>query len=89
MGCLVRPETLGTGQTVHDQLLDRVVFDIRDTCGTVLDLESSFTRVNLARSVFAADVLNTGDEGTVGTLSFGCATSARVKGGEEVEAFSL
>lgn len=85
----MRPEPLGTGQTVHDQLLDRSAFSVRNTSGTVLDLETSFTRVNLARSVFATDVLDTRDEGTVETLSFGGATSARIEGGEEVDTFGF
>jgi hypothetical protein len=86
---LVGPDSLGTGNTASEDVLDALVLSIRDTGGTVLDLETTFTRVDFARSVFAADVFDTWDKGTVGSLAFGGATTARVEGGEEVEAFRL
>jgi hypothetical protein len=86
---LVGPDSLGTGDTASEEVLDTLVLSIRNTGGTVLDLEASFTRVNFARSVFAADVFDTWDKGTVGSLSFGSATTARVESGEEIEAFGL
>jgi hypothetical protein len=68
---LVRPDSGSAGQTTSQEVLDALVFDVGDTSGTVLDLESSFTRVDFASSIFTVDILNTWDLGTVGTLTFG------------------
>jgi hypothetical protein len=86
---LVGPDSLGAGDTASEDVLDALVLSIRNTGSAVLDLEAAFARVDFARSVFAADVFDTWDKCTVGSLSFGGATTARVEGGEEVEAFRL
>jgi hypothetical protein len=67
---LVRPDSRSARQTASQEVLDALVLDIGNTSGTVFDFESSFTRVDFASSVFTVDILNTGDLGTVGTLTF-------------------
>ena len=70
-GSLVRPDSSSARHAASQEVLDTLVLDIGNTGGSVLDLESSFTRVDFASSVFAVDILDTGDLGTVDTLTFG------------------
>lgn len=85
---LVAPELFGAAESVHDELLDGPAGLFGHAGCTVLDLESSLARVDFARSVLAVDIFDSRDEGAVDALAFGGAASARVEGGEEVEAFS-
>lgn len=66
------PELFGVGETADDHVLDgSFVLLLRDTRGTVDKVEATLARVDLAGSVFAVDILDTRDKGTVDTLTFG------------------
>lgn len=79
-GSLVRPDSSSARHAAGQEVLDTVVLDIGNTGGSVLNLESSFTRVYFASSVFTVDILDTGDLGTIDTLAFGGTSTTRVEG---------
>jgi hypothetical protein len=54
------PDFAGTDRSTSKEVLDTLVLGVGDTGGTVLDLESSSTRVDLAGSVFAIDIFEWG-----------------------------
>ena len=69
--------------------MDALVSRVGDTGSTVLELESSFTRVDLASSVFTVDILDIGDLGTIETLTLGGTATTRVEGCSEIKTFGL
>ena len=69
---LESPDFAGTDGGTSENVLDTLVFGVEDAGGTVLELESSFTRVDFAGSVFTVDIFDIGDLGTVETFSLGC-----------------
>jgi hypothetical protein len=74
------PDFAGTDGSTSEEVLDALVLGVEDAGGTVLDLESSFTRVNPASSVFTVDIFDIGDLGTVETFSLGCTSTTWVEG---------
>ena len=69
------PDFTGTDSRTSEEVLDTFVLGVEDTGGTILDLESSFTGVDFASSVFTVDIFDIGDLGAVETLSLGGTSS--------------
>jgi hypothetical protein len=64
------PDSLGARIAASKEVLDTLVLLVGNTSSSILDLQSLVARIDFASTVFAADVLNTGDLSTVGTVSF-------------------
>jgi len=68
---LESPDFAGTNRGASKEVLDALIFGVGDTCGPILELESSFARIDLASSVFTVDILDVGDLSTIKTISLG------------------
>jgi hypothetical protein len=78
------PDFAGTDGSTSENVLDTLVLGVGDTGGTILELESSFTRVDFASSVFTVDIFDIGDLSAVETFSLGGTSTTWVEGRSEI-----
>jgi hypothetical protein len=66
---LESPYFAGTDRGTSEEVLDALVLGVGNTSCTVLELESSFARVDPASSVFTVDIFDIWDLGAVDSFS--------------------